>query len=224
MIRSITRVAGALAAVTFLATPLAAVSNDHMSQTGSMSGSMTGQSMDMPMGEVVQVGDLEISHAFTRAMPPRAVSGGGFVTIHNKGEQDDRLVSARSPAAEFVETHIMSMEGDVMMMRSQPEGFLIKAGETLELAPGGKHLMFINAVSPFQEGEEIAVTLVFERAGEVELVLPVMGMGTKGMHGEGMGHMNMDHSSMEHSDSGNGSMEHGQMNSEGEAGSEAGSD
>ena len=157
----------------------------------------------------VELGDLHLSHAFTRATPPRAVSGGGFVSITNKGEQSDRLVSASSPAAEFVETHLMSMENGVMKMQSQPDGFVIEPGETLELKPGGKHLMFINVTEPFVAGEEVMVTLNFEHAGSVQLMLPVMALGAMGME-----HGSMEHEGMEHEDMEAGDTDGAQMNME----------
>lgn len=177
MIKIISRLMGATALVGLLLTPAFSQSTEEPSSE-----------MNMPMGEIIVVGDLELSGAFTRAMPPRAISGGGFVIITNTGTQDDRLVSATSPASEVVETHIMSMDGEVMKMQSQPDGFVIPAGETLELKPGGKHLMFINVNEQFVEGEVVMVMLTFEHAGMVHLKLPVAAIGA--------GTMNMGHGSM----------------------------
>ncbi len=188
MIKIMSRLMGATALVGLLLTPVTSVLSQ---STQENSPEMTVEAddnkggMQMPegmMGTVVMLGDLELSGAFTRAMPPRAISGGGFVTITNNGTEDDRLVSAASSAAEFVETHIMSMDGEVMKMQSRPDGFVIPAGETLELKPGGKHLMFINVSEPFVEGEEVTVMLTFEHAGMVHLKLPVAAIGAAGMN------------------------------------------
>ena len=184
MIKVFSQLLGTLALTGFFLTPAFSQSTESVSSEMNMQDHAQGdniEGMHMPTGDIIVVGDLELSGAFTRAMPPRAVTGGGFVTIINNGTEDDRLVSASSPAAEFVETHLMSVENGVMKMQSQPDGFVIRAGETLELKPGGKHLMFIKTSQRFVEGEQVTVTLNFEHAGSVQLKLPVMALGAMGM-------------------------------------------
>lgn len=124
---------------------------------------------------VVHLGAINISLPFTRATLPNAPVGGGFLTIENEGPDADRLVSASSPAADVVQIHEMKMEGEVMKMRPLPEGLELPAGETVVLSPGGLHLMFMGLKQAFVEGETVPVTLVFERAGTVEIALPVLG-------------------------------------------------
>lgn len=121
----------------------------------------------------VTAGDLELTAGFTKAMLPGQPVGGGFVTITNKGGEDDRLVSATSSQAGDVQLHEMAMEGDVMKMRQLNDGIVIPAGQTVELKPGGLHLMFYKVAEPFKEGATVNVTLTFEKAGSVEVVLPV---------------------------------------------------
>lgn len=118
-------------------------------------------------------GDLVLSQGYVRAMPPNAPVAGGYVTIANHGSQDDRLIAARSPQAGEVQIHEMTMQGDVMKMRELPDGLPIPAGGTVELKPGGYHLMFMQVAKPFAEGETVETTLVFEKAGEIALPLPV---------------------------------------------------
>ncbi|MFN7102557.1 MAG: copper chaperone PCu(A)C [Pseudorhizobium sp.] len=134
-----------------------------------------------------KVGDLELDGAYTRAMLPGQPVGGGFVTIKNTGSEDDRLVSASSPAAGAVELHEMAMEGDVMRMRKLDDGIPLPAGETVELKSGGLHLMFMQVTTPFSEGDTVPVTLTFEKAGEIDLVLPVTAAGSSG-HSHHTGH------------------------------------
>jgi copper(I)-binding protein len=122
---------------------------------------------------VTTVGDLEISGAFTRATLPNAPVGGGYLTITNKGDADDRLVSVSSDVAGSTAVHEMKLEGDVMKMTELPDGLAIPAGASVSLAPGGHHIMFMDLTQAFTEGESIAVTLTFEKAGSVEVQLPV---------------------------------------------------
>lgn len=127
----------------------------------------------------VKVGDIELQDAYTRAMLPGQPVGGGFVTIRNAGGAD-RLVSASSSIAEAVELHEMAMEGEVMKMRKLEKGIEVPAGETVELKPGGLHMMFMQVKTPFKEGDTVAVTLTFEKAGNVEITLPVRAAAPKG--------------------------------------------
>ncbi len=123
--------------------------------------------------ETVSAGELELTAGFTKAMLPGQPVGGGFITITNKGGEDDKLVSATSDKAGDVQLHEMAMEGDVMKMRQLNDGIAIPAGETVELKPGGLHLMFFKVSEPFKEGETVNVTLTFEKAGAVDVALPV---------------------------------------------------
>lgn len=125
-------------------------------------------------------GDIVVADFWTRATLPNQKVGGGYMVITNNGEEEDRLVSISSPASGEVEVHEMSMENDIMRMRPLEGGIVIPAGETVELAPGGYHLMFQELEEGFVEGETVAVTLTFEKAGEVTLELPVLAPGSTG--------------------------------------------
>jgi periplasmic copper chaperone A len=138
---------------------------------------MGSMGMDAHAGAPVTLGDLEISGGFTRATLPNAPVGGGYITITNKGSADDRLVSAASPVAGLVQLHEMKMDGAVMKMGELPDGIPVPAGETVTLAPGGLHIMFMQLNQPFVEGTKVPVTLTFERAGTVGVELDVAGIG-----------------------------------------------
>lgn len=126
-----------------------------------------------------KLGALEIGHPWTRATPPTAQAGGGFVTLTNKGTTPDRLIAVRSKASGKVEIHEMRMDGNVMRMRELEKGIEIPPGATVELKPGGFHLMFMGLASPFTKDSKVPVTLVFEKAGsiDVDLVVEAMGAG-----------------------------------------------
>ena len=122
---------------------------------------------------VVHLGAINISLPFTRATLPNAPVAGGFLTIENTGTEPDRLVSATSDIAGETQIHEMAMQGDVMKMRQLADGLDIPAGETVVLAPGGFHIMFMGLKQALVEGETITVTLTFEKAGTVDVVLPI---------------------------------------------------
>lgn len=121
----------------------------------------------------VEAGPLKISGAWAKAMLPGQPVGAGYLIIENTGSGADRLLSVTSAVSPDVEIHEMKMEGDVMKMRALSDGLELPAGGTVELKPGGFHLMFMGVAAPFKEGDALAVKLKFEKAGEVELTLPV---------------------------------------------------
>lgn len=128
----------------------------------------------------VTLGDLELSGGFTRATLPNAPVGGGYLTIANTGAEPDRLVGASSPVATEVQLHEMKMEGDLMKMAERPDGVPVPAGETVTLAPGGLHMMFMGLKQALVEGTTIPVTLTFEKAGSIDILLSVEGIGATG--------------------------------------------
>lgn len=126
-------------------------------------------------GPVATLGALEISGAFTRATLPNAPVAGGFFTVTNTGAEDDLLLSVSSPIAKQSQIHEMAMEGDVMKMRQLADGLVIPAGESVTLAPGGYHLMFMGLNATIKEGDTVPVTLTFEKAGTIVIELPAGG-------------------------------------------------
>lgn len=117
--------------------------------------------------EDATLGDLVLEHPFSKATPPMARVGAGYLTIHNHGTTPDRLVSVACDCAEASEIHQMRMDGNVMKMQQLTDGLAIPAGGSAELKPGGYHLMFIGLKHGFVEGESFAATLTFEKAGSV---------------------------------------------------------
>lgn len=129
-----------------------------------------------------KLGTLEIGDPWARATPPTAPAGGGFMTITNKGTAPDRLISVKSPAAGMVQVHEMKMEGNVMRMRELDGGLAIPPGATVALAPGGFHLMMMGLKAPLKQGERVPVTLVFEKAGTIDVELAIVAMGATSAH------------------------------------------
>lgn len=127
----------------------------------------------------VRAGDLSVATAWTRATPGGAKVAGGYVRITNTGASPDRLVGGSFPGAGRVEIHEMSTEGGVMRMRPVEGGLAIAPGATVELKPGGFHLMFMDLSAGLKEGEVVRATLVFERAGTVPLEFRVGGIGAQ---------------------------------------------
>jgi periplasmic copper chaperone A len=124
-----------------------------------------------------KLGSLEIGHPWARATPPTAPTGGAFLTVTNTGTTPDRLISVKSAAAETVQVHEMKMEGNVMRMREISGGLEIAPGATVTLAPGGLHIMMMGLKAPLKQGDKVPVTLVFEKAGSINVELAVVALG-----------------------------------------------
>lgn len=129
-----------------------------------------------------KLGNLEIGHPWARATAETAPTGGAYMKIVNTGAVADRLVAARSPASRSVEIHEMKMEGTVMRMRELEKGLELPAGATVTLEPGGYHLMLIGLKGPLKQGTRVPVTLVFEKAGPLDIELAVTAMGATPGH------------------------------------------
>jgi copper(I)-binding protein len=123
-----------------------------------------------------QLKTLRVSNAFARATPPGAKVAGAFMTIKNAGPDADRLISASSTVAGLVEIHEMAMEGGMMKMRAL-KGIDLKPGATVDLQPGGYHVMLEDLKQPLKQGDQIPVKLTFEKAGVLDIRVNVEAMG-----------------------------------------------
>jgi copper(I)-binding protein len=155
----------ALAAVILLTLATHAIAHEGMIHDG------------CPAGQEFTAGDIIVTGAFTRATLPDAQVGAGYFTISNAGSEADTLIAASSEVSPTVELHNMTVENGMMKMSEVEGGIEVPAGGSVSLAPGGLHVMFIGPNQPFIEGECVAVTLSFERAGEVPVQLVVGPVG-----------------------------------------------
>ena len=130
------------------------------------------------------LGALQVSEVWAKATPPNAKVAGGYLTVHNTGAAQDRLLRVESPASRHVEIHEMSDVDGVARMRELVDGLPLPAGKTTQLKPGSYHLMFIEPAHPFVEGQQVAATLVFEKAGSLPVVFKVRAL----THDGGAGH------------------------------------
>jgi periplasmic copper chaperone A len=114
------------------------------------------------------LGTLRIEHPYARPTPPGARTGGAYLSIRNLSSTTDRLLRVASPAAQSVALHSMTMEGNLMKMR-EVAALDVPGGTTVTLGTGGYHIMLTGLVHPLDVGDEVPLTLTFERAGTIEL-------------------------------------------------------
>lgn len=135
--------------------------------------------------EVVS-GDLTISHPTARPNLPNRPTA-AYMKIQNAGDADDRLISATSPAFGKIELHTVLKDGDVMKMQ-QIVDVPVPAGEAAVLKAGGLHLMLFDAKELHKDGAMFPITLTFQQAGDVEIMVRVDRKAGRGHDHSGHGH------------------------------------
>ena len=131
------------------------------------------------VGHEFKIGTLEIGHPWSRATPKGASVAAGYLKITNKGTEPDRLIGGSSPVAGRFELHEMATVDGVMKMRLLANGLEIKPGETVEFRPGSFHIMLVGLKQPVEAGNRVKGTLVFEKAGTVDIEYMVVPIGGK---------------------------------------------
>ena len=140
-----------------------------------------------------QTATVKVEGAWARASVQGQTGTGAFMRL--TAQDGARLVRAESPAAGVTEVHEMKMEGDVMKMRAVP-ALELPAGKTVELKPGGYHVMLLDLKAPLAKDTAVPITLVFQDAkgaeSKLNLSVPVAttppGGATAAGHGHGHGH------------------------------------
>jgi len=118
---------------------------------------------------------IKVEKAWARATPASATTAVVYLTVANSGAAADRLTEVSTPVAASADMHLMAMEGNVMQMRDV-DAVDVKPGDRISFKPGGLHIMLMNLKRPLQKGERFALSLVFEKAGRIDvdvLVLPI---------------------------------------------------
>jgi copper(I)-binding protein len=118
---------------------------------------------------------VEIRDAWVRSSVPGQKATGAFMKISAK--EATRLIGVTSPVAAVAEVHEMKMENGVMKMRAVVGGLDIAADKTLELKPGGYHVMLLDLNTALVKGSTVPLTLLFKDGkgvqSKVELRLSV---------------------------------------------------
>jgi periplasmic copper chaperone A len=146
-------------------------------------------------------GDLEIKHPHIPQPAAFAKAAGGFMTIINTGTEPDRLIGIETTIAAKSEVHESKVDANGVGTMTHIDALEVPAGGTVTLEHGGYHVMFMGLAGPLTEGELHKATLIFEKAGRVEVefsVDPATGQGGQMDHST-MDHSTMDHSKMDHS-------------------------
>ncbi|MEN8168701.1 MAG: copper chaperone PCu(A)C [Pseudomonadota bacterium] len=120
----------------------------------------------------MQHGDIQIQHAYARAVPPGQPNSAAFMTLRNQGDAANAVVSASSSAAKVVELHTHTMDGGMMKMRKIEKIDIPAKGEAV-LKPGGLHIMLIGLKQQLKPGMKVSLTLKFSDGSESTVDAPV---------------------------------------------------
>lgn len=127
---------------------------------------------------VAQQPSIYVRGAWARATSPSQTVGVVFLTLIDVGPAD-RLVSLTSPIGDSVELHETTNDAGVMRMRPV-EGLNLTPGQTLQLKPGGYHLMVVGLKHPLMAGSSFPLTLNFETARSITAMVTVGSAGAAG--------------------------------------------
>lgn len=128
---------------------------------------------------------VKVEGAWARPTVQGQAAGGGFLKITG-GAAADRLLAGSAGVSKSVELHSMTMDGTTMRMR-QIDAIEVPAGQTVELKPGGLHVMFIGLNQPLKAGDSFLLSLRFEKAGEVKVDVKVSAQPPTGSAAGGHG-------------------------------------
>ncbi len=127
---------------------------------------------------------IDVKDAWVRTSVPGQKATGAFMKI--TAREGSRLVAASSPVAGVTEVHEMKMDGNIMKMRALENGLELPAGKTVELKPGGFHVMLMDLKGPLAKDSTVPLTLVFKDAkgaeSKLELKLPVAAAAVQHSH------------------------------------------
>lgn len=131
----------------------------------------TEAAMQMPMPEA---GKVTVADARVRAAPLAGGNSAAYLIVLNGTDKAVRLTGAESPIAPEVGLHESINKDGVMVMEPRPEGFEVPAGGSVELKPGGKHVMFMGIEKPLAAGDTVDLTLKFDTGEAIKLSVPVV--------------------------------------------------
>lgn len=115
------------------------------------------------------VGDLQIIHANIPQPGATARSAAGYMVIANDGTEADALIAIETPAAQKAMLHESATDAQGVATMTHIDRLPIPAGDAAVLEPGGFHIMLMGLTGAFTEGQMVPATLVFEKAGRVQI-------------------------------------------------------
>ncbi|RDV26645.1 copper chaperone PCu(A)C [Alteromonas aestuariivivens] len=120
--------------------------------------------------------EVEVADAYARATFSMAKTGAVYLTLVNRGGQEQTLISVSTSldVASDAQIHTTEMDNDMMKMRQVRDGVLIPAGGTLDFSPGGYHIMLIGLKKALEPGHTVPLTLTFVSGQQIHLDVSIL--------------------------------------------------
>ena len=117
--------------------------------------------------------DIRISDAWARETVAGQTTGAAYMSIDNRGAGDDRLIGVEATAPAKAMLHANESSGGVSRMREMGSGLALPAGTTVQMSPGGSHVMITGLSAPLRRGDVMKLRLKFEKSGPRDIDVPV---------------------------------------------------
>ncbi|TQN43738.1 copper(I)-binding protein [Blastococcus colisei] len=127
------------------------------------------------------LGELSAGDGYVREPASPSVAA-AYLTIVNNGDTDDRLIFVTSDVAAMVMPMTETSEDGVGTMTDLDE-VVVPAHDAFRFRSGAAHLMLEPLKTAPAAGDTVTLTLTFERAGAVDIVLPVEPINAPLHHG-----------------------------------------
>jgi copper(I)-binding protein len=120
-----------------------------------------------------RAGDVIVSDPWSRPTPPSSSVGSVYLTLRNVGRRADRLIGVQTPRAASAGIHETVRRNGMVEMNAVSE-LALPPGSTVEVKPGGLHIMLMGLTGPLVPGAEFPLTLMFAGAGRVVVTVRVL--------------------------------------------------
>ena len=123
-------------------------------------------------------GDISVSNAWVRQVPPGVTVTAAYMTILNSGDTGDKLLGISTDASKSVELHESVVDDEGVVRMNMLQELTIPPGSEVALKPGEMHLMLIDIMDPMEHHEKVTFVLEFKKAGSIEVEAAVGGPGS----------------------------------------------
>ncbi len=120
-----------------------------------------------------QVKELSVIHPWARPTPGKLRVTAAYMVLANDSKEAEKLVTVKTDIAERIEIHESLVKDGKAIMRPLKDGLALPAGDIVELAPKGLHLMVMGLKKPLAKGDTIPMTLTFANRGDVKIKVKV---------------------------------------------------
>lgn len=144
-----------------------------ISPEGSTASPTTSAEATVEVSEQARRADFEMIDPWVKAAAPDAMMTGAFGTLVNNSSDDIHVIAVSSPVTERAELHEMVSQGGTPVMAEMPDGFVVEAGQSFVLEPGGNHFMLMGLTEAIEAGEEVEFSLELADGRTFSWIAPV---------------------------------------------------